>query len=107
MQSIKFSHKYYKMPDDVNKTYLIEVLRATRETLHGSFINYDTEHDKGWYQLPGGELIVLLLLSYVPKNDGSSHYYERLWTTIRRWTDAKEKYYRALRGQQVRVVVKE
>ena len=101
MQSIKFSHHYTKMPDDTHDTQLIEVIRTSRDALSDGFVNYDTEYDKGWYPLPKGEIIILLLLSY-----GTFEPYLSLWTTIRRWTPEKEEYYRALRGQQVKIEVK-
>ena len=100
MQSIKFSHHYTKMPEDVNDTRLLEVIQTSRSALHDDFVNYDTEYDKGWYTLPDGEVIILLLVSY-----GTFAPYISLWTTIRRWTPEKESYYRALRGQQVKIEV--
>jgi len=97
---IKFSHRYYKMPVCVKNTYLLEVLTADRKDLILGFIIYDTEYPKGHYELPKGKLLVLLLLT--PIKAGKENY---LWTTIRRWTPEKEKYYKSLRGSQVEVVI--
>lgn len=102
MPTIRFSHQYIKMPADTGDTYLLEVLRTKRSDLHDIFVNYDTEYDKGWYELPDGELIVLLLLSYVPNASGGND--AILWTTTRTWSPGKEKYYRALRGFPVKIV---
>ena len=99
MNKIKFSHKYFKMPEAIqlglcNKAKLLAVINTHRQDLREDFINYDTttvNHDK--YELPVGRLMVLLLLS------------SELWTTVRRWTPEKEKYYRSLIGQDFEVVI--
>ena len=102
MNTIKFSHRYVKMPDDVTYTRILEVFIANKNDLYKGFVEYDTLIDTTayeHYQLPPGKLIVLLLQS------ASKSSYS-LWTTIRRWTQEKEKYYRGIRGQYVNIEVK-
>ena len=100
MQTIHFSHKYIKTRNTVNgfkdTAILLEIFLTTKAELSPDFIIYDTTIITGeQYSLPTGKLIVLLLQSY-----------GEVWTTCRRWTAEKEAYYRALRGQQVRIKVK-
>jgi hypothetical protein len=45
-----------------------------------------------FYPLPKGKVIVLLLITY-----------KYVWTTIRRYIPYKEKYYRSLVGQDVKI----
>lgn len=84
MKKIKFSHNYTKMSCDTHTSVLLEVFIVDRNDLHDVFVEYDTRiRDGGNYPLPNGKLLVLLL-----ENGAGS-----LWTTIRRWTIDKEKYY--------------
>lgn len=117
MNEIKFSHEYYKMPfeDWIPNTKLtadvLEVLISERKELSKEFIEYDTafcecvakeekKYHKGYYPLPNGKLLILLL---VTTNSSGKH----LWTTIRRWTPEKERYYKSLRGKEVEIVFKD
>lgn len=103
MNEIKFSHRYMKMPSNVEMfdTYLLEVFRAYKKDLSPAFLEYDTIYPSGHYPLPDGELIILLL-----QTDHSDTKY-RLWTTIRRFTPEKYRYYRQLRGNRVDIVIEE
>jgi hypothetical protein len=98
MNSIKFSHRYFKMPIGIsNGALLSQVLIVERAELSNNFVDYDTRYDFGannCYQLPSGKLIMLLLLS-----EGV------LWTTIRRWTPEKEKYYKSQMGSVFKIEV--
>ena len=105
MNKIKFSHEYCKMPiplppkEHIDHAKLLEVFISDKKELHESFINYDTRiktdyRKKEYYPLPNGKLIILLLCTDV-----------EIWTTIRRWTPEKEKYYRSIRGQNVEIVI--
>lgn len=102
---IKFSHRYAKMPEIVDDTKLIEVFSTKYRDLSDWFRVYDTEYDIGYYELPRGELLVLMLISREPNAAGGSN--EHLWTTIRRRTPEKEAYYRSMRGKQVNIVIEE
>jgi len=96
MPTIKFSHRYHKMPPAPDPSRLLEVLVANRATLHSAFVEYDTAIIGGGnYALPDGKVLVLLLQA-----EGGE-----LWTTVRRWTPDKEQYYRGLRGTRLAVVV--
>lgn len=104
MTSIKFSHRYLKQLRGngkigyVSHADLLFVVKVKLENLPPSFIDYDTtyfvgENDQSFanYPLPKkGDYIVLFLLA---KEDGF------IFTTIRRWTPQKEKYYEGLRGK--------
>jgi hypothetical protein len=92
MRRIKFSHEYMKMPDDFEESAVLEVFIADRSDLCPEFVEFDTAIvDAGNYPLPRGKLLILLLQTRS----------FQLWTTIRRWTAVKEKYYRGLRGEYV------
>ena len=110
MHKIKFSHDYYKFPSAKNISLLSQVVITDKSELSDSFIEYDTlfrnwtKNPKtplpdGMYELPKGKLILLLLIA----NEGKGW----LWTTIRRWTPEKEKYYRSIQGQNVEIVIEE
>lgn len=101
MQKIKFSHKYWKMPIDVDKrpVKLLQVFVVGDSTLSEVFKDYDTKIRNGkneHYKLPRGRLLVLVLWT-----DGW------LWTTVRRWTPRKESYYEGLVGQELQVIIEE
>lgn len=101
MATIKFSHKYIKMPANTENTRLCEVFKTHSKDLSGGFETYDTEYADGFYKLPKGSVLVLLLLTDYGQTT------ERMWTTVRRWTPDKETYYRGLRGQQVEIEINE
>ncbi len=110
MRTIKFSNRYSKFPRILigkngklsyfSKTFLIEVLNVNLEDLSVPFIAYDTSYwnpIEGRYKLPKkGKYMVLML-----RTNGE------LWTTIRRWTPQKEKYYKSLIGQEVKIEIKD
>lgn len=110
MPKIKFSHMYEKMPIGESHGTLLEVLIADKKELSESFIQYDTTYlEWNWvgnlrhpeirnYPLPNGKIIILLILS---------EHQKRLWTTIRRWTQEKEVYYKSLRGKSVEIEINE
>lgn len=92
---IKFSHLYDKMPIDPSPSTLLEVF-VVNDDLSDGFVNYDTRISGGGkYRLPNGQKLVLLLQN----RDGV------LWTTIRRCTSCKLRYYRGIRGADVNIVV--
>lgn len=105
IKSIKFSHRYVKHPYNVQNgsvVTLIEVLNSRFEDLHKSFIEYDTttvNNEK--YPLPGrGDCLVLLFLGI-----GLSWDTAELFTTVRRSTPEKERYYMGLRGKKLVVKI--
>jgi hypothetical protein len=102
MNKIKFSHTYTKMPFDREQTKLLEVFITYKKDLSPEFLWYDTQIEgiSGNYKLPDGKLLVLLLLSL---QDDSLAW--QPWTTVRRWTPEKEKYYRSIRGEMVEIVI--
>ena len=107
MAKIKFSHRYAKMPEHVSHstTRLLDVLKTNYKELSPEFRVYDTEYDNGYYELPKTDLLILILISYIPNASGGAN--EHLWTTIRRQTPEKESYYRGLRGQIVEIEINE
>jgi len=96
MTKITFSHDYYKFADQrlPFTTVLVQCLKAHYNDLSRCFIAYDTTHDEGQYPLPKTDLIVLLLMSPDKK----------LFTTVRRYTPEKWKHYKALEGEEVKLV---
>jgi len=99
MNTIKFSHRYTKLPDAINsgdEVTLLEVLNSRFEDLHPAFIQYDATTDKGeLYPLPktGGCLVLIFQFN----ND--------IFTTVRRHTPEKERYYKGLRGEVLQLVI--
>ncbi len=80
---IKFSHNYPKLHAQKTAT-LMAVYFRNRDVLTDKFIEYDTAFDGGHYPLPDNHYLVLVFLGdeMIP------------FTTVRRWTEEKEKYYR-------------
>ena len=95
MNKIKFSHEYFKLPDDRTEIVLLAVFKVHYTELSESFKAYDTMYQGGEYPLPKTDLLVLLFCN--GKND--------LFTTIRRWTPKKEDYYRSKMGEEFEVVI--
>ena len=98
MRTIRFSHTYDKMPADFSVSRLLEVFVVDRDDLCEGFVGYDTSYgtEGDMYPLPKGKLIVLLLMA----RDSME-----LWTTIRRCTPSKLKYYSGMRGSFVKCEV--
>jgi len=102
---VKFSHEYRKFPPGLNDgdTILLEVLNTIKAELSERFLVYDTEFEDGeggYYELPDGPLIVLLLLTrFSPPRKPV------LWTTVRRSGESKNKYYCSLRGKTVPIEI--
>lgn len=93
---IKFSHYYPKLYTDngilLSSAQLLQVLVVDLSELSKPFLDYDT--DNGVYELPNKGKYLLLIYKY-----GS------LFTTLRRWTEEKEKYYRENIGKTFDIVV--
>ena len=110
--TIKFLEEYYKMLNNEDgaipkNAVLMEVFKVNKKDLHPRFIEYDTFYfDKGeknnaYYKLPKGEVLVLLL-----KTEFWNH--DMVWTTIRRFTPKKYKYYLKNRCQTFKIeIIKE
>ena len=95
IKSIKFSHKYKKMPVVLVPTFLKGVRIRHYNELTEDFIKLDTETVDGkFYPLPKTKLLILDLWT-----DGGC------WHTCRPWNKQKEEYYRSLIGKKVRIVV--
>ena len=94
---IKFSHEHTKFPYTWDDSWyiLLAVFKTHYNELGKEFIVYDTEYftdnEVGHYKLPKTDLLVLL--------------FEGGWTTIRRWTQQKEKYYRSKIGELFEIEV--
>ena len=98
-KTIQFSHRYNKMPHGIytgDSVVLLEVLNSRFQDLHPAFIRYDATTDKGeLYPLPKtGSCLVLIFLF---KGD--------IFTTVRRHTPEKEKYYKGLRGELLQLEI--
>jgi len=90
------------MPTDLSRTRLLQVFVCDRKDLGELFVNYDTAYSKGFYELPKGKLLVLLLQS-----QGNGMFFGDVWTTIRRYIPYKEEYYRGLIGQDIKIEIHE
>jgi len=98
---IKFSHRYTKLAIQTECATLIQVFIIDSSELTKEFIEYDTfygvkEGKPQFYELPKGKLLVLLF----QENDN-----DYLFTTIRRWTPQKEKYYKSMQGNIFEIVL--
>ena len=108
MIKIKFRHKYFKMPDDLEgkKTYLIGVSKTHYTSLPELFLDYDTLYQYSdipgerytYHWLPKTDLIVLTFFTdfATPRN---------IWTTVRRYTPQKLSYYEKKIGHEVEIVI--
>lgn len=98
MITIKFSHVYEKFPLGYADSHLLQVVECNASELQSAFVSYDTTiADGGKYKLPQtGKVLILFLLSTAGR---------RLWTTIRRSTPEKKKYYQSHQGELVRCQV--
>lgn len=107
MQSIKFSHEYFKMPSGIKsrKTYLLGVTVIHYSQLPSGFIFYDTLFSKDnktmeHYPLPKTQLIILTLFT-------DSELSPKVWTTLRRFTQQKYDYYNNLIGKEIKIIIEE
>ena len=108
--TIKFSHQYLKMPTmvdgetPVTQATLLTVFVVERKTLSPEFITYDTAYIDGdhasYYELPKQGNVIILLLQSTPQQCNPE-----LWTTVRRWTTEKERYYRSGIGAVFDIVI--
>jgi len=107
MHQIKFSHSYLKfgyvsINGNGSKAELLQALEVEDFQLSPVFSRYDTEYAdipptegkiNGCYELPKGKLILLIFLTK-----------HGIFTTIRRWTPEKWKYYKGNEGHSFEVV---
>jgi len=101
MNSIKFSHRYKKMPHGVEflETWIKGIAIVDFFNLSEAEIKWDTETVSGeFYPLPKTKLIQIQLWSETI--DGGKE-----WNTLRRHTEEKYQYYRQLVGQQVEIKI--
>ena len=103
MMNLKFDYNYAKMPDDVSKTCLLEVIKVHYNQLHNVFKVYDTEHEDGYYLLPNTDLLLLILISY--ERNISGGYNEVVWTTLRRYSEEKKVYYTSEIGNEIGIEI--
>lgn len=101
MNVLKFDNVCLKFPDGLfsgDEVRLLEVLNTRFEDLHEAFLQYDvTTNNLKRYQMPKtGDALVLLLIFGID-----------LFTTIRKHTNEKEKYYKSLRGSNLIIEISE
>ena len=96
MNKIKFSHHYQKLIkiDNIEPVTLIQSFYTKTSLLNPEFLEYDTVYweagEKKHYLLDMDMPVILLM--FVDSNG-------TLFTTIRRQTPKKEKYYREKMGE--------
>jgi len=95
MPKIKFSHNYVKLNGIAKNVELLEVINVNLENLSETFLSYDTDNI---YKLPkqGKYLMLIFRKTFMLGN---------LFTTLRRRTPQKEKYYRSQIGAFFEVVI--
>lgn len=105
MYSLTFAHVYNKMiiggrlPPKT--ALLLAGFKTSKDRLSDQFIEYDTAyHDKygqlQHYEIPDGDLIILLLSSD-----------DLLWTTVRRYSKPKEDLYADSIGETFEIIIQE
>jgi hypothetical protein len=112
MKKIKFSHRYFKLLNRdgfvrCTTATLLDVLNVNVEDLSDKLRQYDTQYIVGTkdggaivsnYELPKkGDFMMLMFADDDPV----------LFTTLRRWTPEKEKYYRGAIGERFEVEINE
>ena len=108
MPTIKFSHRYNKFVDSAfgkkeipDCALLLDIFIKDVKDLSEHFIDYDTcfvnkNNEMENYKLPKkGKVIILLLINGI------------VWTTIRRYTPQKLKYYKKMRGEWFDIEISE
>lgn len=117
MKKIKYSHNYLKLQDCFSEmgkkeALLLQAVKVHYDDLSEVLKLYDTKykqitliHRGGYYweeklyPLPETDLILLIFTSI--------GIFNRLFTTIRRYTPEKWKYYKGSEGQVFEVIVQE
>lgn len=98
MNEIKFSHNYPKLWNQKTGLLLRVTIRDRERDMSKSLIEYDTKYAEGkYYELKKGKYLHLVFLG----NEGIP------FSTIRRWTPDKEKYYLGLVGQELKIILME
>jgi len=90
---IKFSHDYKKITG-TKEAMLLEVININLQNLSGDFIKYDTD---SIYELPCKGDYLMLIFQKINQQPFVRRF--DLFTTLRRRTDDKEKYYRGAIGR--------
>jgi hypothetical protein len=97
MLKITFSHNYKKLASCTGQVIytakLIEVVKVDLADLSKDFLDYDTE---GLYKFPKIG-IYLILIFQKPRNVDNT--ISNIFTTIRRNTEEKERFYRSSIGK--------
>lgn len=102
MNTITFSHRYEKMPAQVEylSTYIEDVRQKHFRDLTNEEIDQDTKIvGGGHYTLPNTDLIHIKLWSLTINGPVR-------WATYRPYTKEKFEYYWGLRGSEVKIEIK-
>ena len=106
MNTIKFSHYYYKIPIKIKSCKLIQVFKVSKKDLTDEFLRYDTayfDENAGfhYYELKGNEFLMLIFM-YL--NDDCDYC---IFTTLRpAYPESKEQYYRSKIGEEFQIKYK-
>jgi len=98
--NIKFSHYYPKLHGQKSATLLM-VLPCDRSELTNEFIIYDTRYYEDgndndcFYPLPPNRYLILVFLGDI----------KIPFTTVRRWTPEKERYYKSGIGKDFDIII--
>ena len=107
MHKIKFTHVYNKLLDESNNVVscaiLLGVYEINLEDQHSKFIEYDTDYGK--FPLPKRGKYLMLLFEKIKyhrlvNNKLREQKGRHLFTTLRRSTPEKLKYYKSCVGQE-------
>lgn len=102
MNKITFSHKYNKLCGASDTAILLGMQLTIAGSLDEEFLKYDTSYwdfKLGWQNYDLSRLKNVLILFFY------SNY--SVFTTIRRWTQQKEAFYKSKIGETFEIVIKE
>ena len=98
MNTIKFSHRYRKLDyiEEDHQVVLLQVLKVSLSELSKEFIEYDTRiSENNYFKLESKDNLLLIFRD--------SKY--KIFTTIRRVTPEKEKYYKSKIGEKFEIKI--
>lgn len=104
IKKIKFSHAYKKLlnehNDVIDTATLINVISVELSTLPKCFVDYDTE---GIFELPPKGIYLMLI--FLKPQEGDFCCASNIFTTLRRLTPEKHKYYSDAIGEDFEIII--
>lgn len=103
MLEIKFTHTYKKLlgtnGQPIKEAVLLLASAIDKENMPEVFIQYDT--DSGKFPIPDGRNLVLLFVKIETPKPAARN----LFTTVRRFTEEKAKFYQENQGKTFKITI--